>query len=471
MSQKQNPQTTEKKNTSKENLESTLQETLGLQNQEKQDDVEYMPPLSAAYQRRPSQFAPILLFSILGFFVIALIWANWASLDEVTRGDGRVIPSSQIKMIDHLEGGIVRKILIKSGQSVEAGQLLLTIDNTVAQSRYEETEMLFYRAFASVTRLRAQTENKPFVVPQVVEEKAPAIAIKETERYQATQQRMTNEKEIAKQEIAQRQQELLELQGRATGLEEQHKLAEEELNITAPLAKQGIVAKVDVLRLRREVNDIKANLESTKVNIIRAQAALEGAQQRLMQVGITMHNEDLRELREAERRLSEMRDSLTAESDKLQRTDVRSPVKGIIKELMVHTIGGVVQPGQDLIAIVPIEDTLLIEAQIRPADVAFLRPGMPAVIKITAYDFAIFGGLDGKLVDISADAIKDEEGNDFFRVRLKTDKNHLTGRRGEKLPIIPGMMASIDIMTGKKTVLEYLLKPIHRGMNVAMTER
>ena len=255
-------------------------------------------------------------------------------------------------------------------------------------------------------------------------------------------------------------------------LEEQYKLTLEELNINIPLAKQGIVAKVELIRLKREVNNTKGDLESTKINIRRSEAALEEAQERLQQVAITMHTEDLRELKDAERRLSEMRDVFATESDKLTRTDILSPVNGIIKELMVHTIGGVIQPGQDLLAIVPLEDTLLIEAQIRPADVAFLRPGLHSIVKITAYDFAIYGGLDATLVDISADSIEDEQkGEVFFRVRLKTKTNHLVGRQGEKLPITPGMVASVDILTGKKTVLHYLLKPIRRGLNVALTEK
>ncbi len=455
-----------------EQMKTMLNNSLQNHSAENQNDIEYMPALTAAHKRRPNKAAPILLFSIAAFFVIAVLWANWAKLDEITRGDGRVIPSGQIKVIDHLEGGIVRNINVKEGMLVKKDQLLLQIDNTVAETRHEEARMHFYRALTAAVRIKAQLSGKSFVVPQIIEKNAPEVAAKELDRYNAAQQRMKNETAIATHSLEQRQEELIDLQKRASMLEEQYKLTLEELNINIPLAKQGIVAKVELIRLKREVNNTKGDLESTKINIRRSEAALEEAQERLQQVAITMHTEDLRELKDAERRLSEMRDVFATESDKLTRTDILSPVNGIIKELMVHTIGGVIQPGQDLLAIVPLEDTLLIEAQIRPADVAFLRPGLHSIVKITAYDFAIYGGLDATLVDISADSIEDEQkGEVFFRVRLKTKTNHLVGRQGEKLPITPGMVASVDILTGKKTVLHYLLKPIRRGLNVALTEK
>ena len=434
-------------------------------------EVDFMAPVLAAERRRPARLAPILLVTIASFFVIALLWANWAEIDQVTRGDGTVIPSSEVKVIDHLEGGIVREILVHEGQIVEAGQLLLKIDNTVAKGRLKQAKSLFYSAWASVIRLIAQIENQPFELPNAIIKEAAPLAKKEQERYIAATNRLENETAIAAREVDQRRQQFLEQKGRLEILLERRKLALEELRMIEPLAKKGIASKVDFIRVRRDVNDIKGEIESAKVNIIRTDAALKQGERRLQNVKVALKNEDLRELQEAKRRLAQAQDAITTEQDRLTRTDLLSPVHGIIKELKVNTISGVVQPGQDLIVIVPLKDTLLIEAQVRPADVAFLHPGLHSVVKITAYDFALYGGLDAKLIEISPDAIFDEEKRqNFFRIKLKTKKNYL-GTKKNPLPITPGMTASVDIMTGKKTVLQYILNPIRRASQVALRER
>ncbi len=434
-------------------------------------DTDFMDPVAAAERSRPHRLAPSLLISIASFFIIAFIWAHWAELDQVTRGDGRVIPSSHIKIIDHLEGGIVRKILVREGEIVQKGQLLLNIDNTVSQARYKEGLALYYRALAGVERLKAQTENRPFEVPKEVAKNVPAIAQKERERYESAMARLNNETAIANRETEQRQQEVIELEGRLEQLNTRHNLALEELRMVEPLARKGIAPKMDLLRIKREVNTVKGDIKSTTVNITRAGFAFKQAQRRHANVEVAMRNEDLKELREVERRLSQAQDSITTEHDRLTRTDIRSPVRGIIKELLVNTISGVIQPGQDLLAIVPLEDTLLIEAQVRPSDVAFLRPGLHSIVKITAYDFALYGGLDAELVEISPDAIFDEEKRqNFFRIRLKTKKNYL-GTNTNRLNITPGMTSSVDIITGKQTVWQYVTNPIKRASSVALRER
>lgn len=441
--------------------------------EDKYDDseLEFMTPVSAAHLSKPSPMANIMLYSIVSFFVIAFAWAKLAEIDEVTRADGRVIPSSQIKMVDHLEGGIVKDILVREGEVVESGQVLLRIDNTVAQARYEEGVAHYYQAMAQVERLRAQTEGREFVMPQIVTREAPDVARKEMERYRSSVERLDNEKAIAAREVDQRRQELLETTGRVEQIKDRLELANEELKLTEPLVKAGVAPKVDLIRIRRDVNEAKGELASAKTNVTRAEAALKQAERRGSHVDAQMRNDDLRELREAESRWAEVQDALTTGKDRLTRTELRSPVRGTVKELLVNTIGGVIQPGQDLVAIVPLEDSLLIEAQVRPSDVAFLRPGLPAIIKITAYDFAVYGGMDGKLVDISADSIQDEKGQDFFRVRLRTDKNYLGRDETKPLYISVGMTASVDIKTGKKTVWEYIMKPIKRAWQNSMGER
>ena len=438
-----------------------------------QEDVDYMNPLMASHMRKPKKWAPILLYSIVAFFVCAFIWANLAKLDEVTRGDGRVIPSGQVKIIDHLEGGIVKDILVKEGEIVEKGQTLLRIDSTIAKARYEEGLILYYQILARIARIKAQLSGKPYVVPEEVVKKAPEIAAKEKDTYDAAVSRLNNEEEIAAQGVEQRKQEKLEAQSRIEQLENQLVLAQEELTMIEPLVKSGVAPKVDWIRIKRDINKTKGELAAARANLPRSQAALLQSQQEFEQVRVNFRNEYYRELQEAERRWAEIKDATTTGLDRLTRTEVRSPVRGTIKEIEVNTIGGVLQPGQDLVHIVPLEDTLMIEAQVRPSDVAFLRPGMKAIIKITAYDFAIYGGLDAILVAISADTIIEENQRgeeEFFRIRLRTDKNYM-GSEANPLPISPGMTAQVDILTGKKTVWQYIMKPILRATQNALTER
>lgn len=441
-----------------------------------QGDIEYMSPVRASYMRQPKRRAPILLYSIGAFFICAFIWASFAELDEVTRGEGRVVPSGQVKTIDHLEGGIVKNILIRDGDIVEKGQVLLEIDSTVAKARYEEGLSMYYQSFAQIVRVKAQLAGEEFIIPEEVLKNAPEIAAKEKDTYESSVKRLNNEKEIATREVEQREQERIEAQFKVEQLQNRLSLAEEELKLTEPLVNSGIAPKVDWIRIKRDINDTKGELAGAKSNVPRTEAAYLQAKQKLDQVVVNFHTDWYKELQEAERRWAEIKDATTTGLDRITRTEVRSPVRGTIKELKVNTIGSVVQPGEDLVDIVPLEDTLLIEAQVRPSDVAFLRPGMPAVIKITAYDFSIYGGLDATLVDISAGTIIEEKPQqqkaeqEFFRIRLRTDKNYL-GTEANPLPISPGMTAQVDILTGKKTVWQYIIKPILRAKENALTER
>jgi adhesin transport system membrane fusion protein len=436
------------------------------------DDIDFMHPLAAAAQGYEGTSAPILLFTIAVLLTIFLIWAYFAEIDEVTHAEGRIIPSSHVQRVSHLEGGIVEEILVREGDVVNKGQTLLKIDNTVAQARLQEGLDFYYRYLAAVERLKAQVEGKPFIVPQLVREKAPRVAEDEMMRYQARKQKLEKDLSIAREEVAQKKQEFLELKNRRQQLAEQYRLANEEIKINEPLVAKGLTSKVDFLRLQREATELKGQLGSTEVNLARAEAAVAQAQEKLQRVPLDYKMEDLAELREAQNKLASAQGTYTTEGDRLTRTEVRSPVKGIIKQLMISTIGGVVKPGEDLVEIVPLEDRLLVEAQVTPADIAFLRPGLKAMVKLTAYDFAIYGGLEAELIDISADTIedKDKQNRRFYRVRLRTIGNRLS-KTHKDMPIMPGMTAEVNILTGKKTVLHYLLKPILRAKQNALTER
>ena len=305
--------------------------------------------------------------------------------------------------------------------------------------------------------------------PEIMTE-APGVAQSEGALYRARKEALQSELEILRSQAAQREQELTELATRLGQLERSHALALEELEITEPLAASRVVSRVQLLRLEREVNDLAGELEATRLAVPRVEAALREATRRIDERQLSFRAEAQRELTAVQAEAAALQEVITAEADMLSRTEVRSPVRGTVKQLFVNTVGGVIQPGADLVEIVPLEDNLLVEAKVRPADIAFLRPGQPAVVKVTAYDFAIYGGLDAVVEDISADTITDERGESFYRVRVRTHESALH-EAGEPLPIIPGMTTQVDILTGEKTVLDYLLKPILRAKERALRER
>ena len=419
-------------------------------------------------------FGHLLLAAIAIFVVSFIAWASMATLDEVTRGEGRVIPSSKIQVIQNLEGGIVAEILVNEGAVVDKGQVLLRIENTAAEANFGELQQRRLSALAAIARLQAEqdaTEGTLPVFSDDLTQAAPDLVQAELGLFNVRQQQLHSQIQILEDQVAQRKQEMQELDSKLAGLRSAHGLASQELEITRPLAEQGVVAKVDMLRLEREVLDLRSQIEATNLARPRAESALNEAQRRIAERLVTFRSEAATELSKRQAELASINEALTADTDRVNRTEVRSPVHGTVKEIKVRTVGGVIQPGQDLMEIVPIEDTLLVEAQVRPSDIAFMYPNQKAVIKITAYDFSIYGGLDAVVEQISADSIEDKEkGESFFRVYLRTDKNYL-GTAEDPLPIIPGMTASVDVLTGEKTVLEYLMKPILRARDSALRER
>jgi adhesin transport system membrane fusion protein len=434
------------------------------------DLAEFMRAAAAADHLRPRGLGHVLLLGVTAFFVVFLLWADWAELEEVTRGEGRVIPSRQVQIVQNLEGGIVAAILAREGDIVEDGQVVMRIDNVRAASDYREKKARYLALLAATARLQAELGEAAIGFPPEVLAEARDMAASEQALHASRQARLQNELGILRRQAEQREQELREVKTRLGQLERSYALVSEELRINEPLAKQRVVARSDFLKLQREVNDLKGELEQTRLAVPRVETAVREAQQRTESALSTFRADAQRELGVALAELAGLREIIVAGEDRVRRTEVRSPVRGTVKQLKVTTIGGVVQPGADLVEIVPLEDTLLIEAQVRPADIAFLRPGLPATVKITAYDFAIFGGLEGVVEDISADSIKDDKGESFYRVRVRTEESRL-GKADKPLPIIPGMTAQVDVLTGHRTVLQYLLKPLNRARDRALTER
>jgi adhesin transport system membrane fusion protein len=433
-------------------------------------DADLVIGRAGAELQGPRGFTHLLLFIVVAFFGIFFAWASWAKLDEVTRGDGKVIPSSQVQVVQNLEGGIVAGIPVREGDVVEPGEVLLRIDNVRAASDLRENRQRHLALLGALARLRAEVEDRPIAMPPEVAADAAEVAANERALYHARQEALATEIEILESQAEQRAQELTELETRLGQLERSHALASQELAITQPLAASRVVSKIDLLQLQREVNDLAGELETTRLAVPRIESALREARRRIAERTLSFRAEAQRELNAVQAEATALAEALTAAADQVKRTEVRSPVRGTIKRLLVTTVGGVIQPGEDLVEIVPLEDTLLVEAKVRPADIAFLHPGQPAVVKVTAYDFSIYGGLDGVVEDISADTITDDKGESFYRVRVRTDENALE-KAGESLPIIPGMTTQVDILTGEKTVMDYLLKPILRARERALRER
>lgn len=389
--------------------------------EEKTDPAKgFMGDTAAEHAKGAGFFAHITLWTILLFFVIALVWAKLAILDEVTVGEGKVIPASQVQVIQNLEGGIVKKIFVQEGQIVQAGQVLMQLDDTRFVSDYHEAKLKALALEAKISRLNAVIDDKPFTISQAIQAEAPDLVAHEKEQY-------------ISQESEQKQ------------LHADYSYSSQEYDATKPLIKTGAASNVELLHLQRQMSDIQQQIDASQ-------------------------SKALEDLNTAKADLLGVNASLSQYQDRLARTTVRSPVKGIVKQIKITTVGGVSQPGMDLMEIVPLEDTLLVEAQIKPKDIGFLHIGQSAMVKITAYDFSIYGGLEGKVEQISADSITNQKGDSFYIIRVRTQKNYLRTPKNP-LYIIPGMMASVDILTGRKSVLNYLLKPILKAKQDALRER
>ncbi len=419
---------------------------------------------------RPRLFSHLLLWSIIAFISVSLIWAYHAEIDEVTRGDGKIIPSRQIQVVQNLEGGIVAELLIKEGDQVETGQVLLRIDDTRFASSFQENQLQVYALQAKIARLQAETSDQDLVPAETLDAQAQSFWASEQALYRSRRQELDSAISVLNQQHIQKQQEIQEYQSRQVHLQRSYELAREELKITRPLVQQGVMSEVELLRLERQVNQLKGDMENNRLAIPRIKTALAEVKDKIEEIKMAFRSAATAELNRHQAQLSQMQASSGALEDRVSRTAVRSPVKGTIKKLNINTIGGVIQPGMTLVEIVPLEDTLLVEAQIRPSDIAFLHPGQKAMVKFTAYDFSIFGGLTARLEHISADSIINERGEAFFLIRVRTERNYL-GHQHNSLPIIPGMTVSIDVLTGRKTILEYLLKPFNRMQERALRER
>ena len=431
---------------------------------------EPVPEVQKALIEDAPRVLRLTLWGMLACVACLLLWAHFAVVDEVTRGDGKAIPSSRLQKIQNLEGGIVAEIFVREGQVVEAGAPLLRLDDTRFASNVGETEADRLALQLRVARLQAEVDEQPLALPEQLPEGAQSLAASEQQLFESRQQQLRDEVAGLEEQLAQRRQELREFVAKQGQFRSSLGLLREEIRMSEPLVEAGAISPVEVLRLKRAEVDARGQLEATGLAIPRAEAAIKEVERKIDETRARFRSEALGQLNEARTELSKIKSTGKALQDRVERTLVTSPVRGVVKQLLVNTIGGVIQPGSDLVEVVPLDDNLLVEARIRPQDIAFLHPGQEAVVKFTAYDYTIYGGLKAQLEQIGADTVTDDEGNSFYLIKLRTEKSHL-GTVEQPLLIIPGMVASVDIITGQKSILSYLLKPILRARAEALRER
>jgi len=434
------------------------------------DDLEFIPYRAGVLHQDASRTSRMTVWVIGALIATALVWAKFAVLEEVTMGEGKAIPSSKVQVIQNLEGGIVTEIFVREGQMVNKGETLLRLDDTRFRSNKGESEVDRYTLTAQVERLSAEAEGRLFKLSDEVIAKAPQVAADELALYQSRQRRLASEQRTLNEQLRQKTQELAEFRSKQDQYRNSLALVQQELNMSTPLVGSGAVSPVEILRLKRSAVEIRGSMNATTLAIPRAESAINEIKSKVQESEFAFRSDASKELNEKRADLSKISANSIAIDDRVTRTTVVSPVRGIVKMLKVNTIGGVVQPGSDLLEIVPLEDNLLIEAKVRPQDVAFLHPGQKAMVKFSAYDYTIYGGLPAKLELIGADTITDDKGNSFYLIQVRTDRNHL-GSDAKPLLIIPGMIATVDIITGEKSVMDYLLKPVLKARTEAMRER
>jgi adhesin transport system membrane fusion protein len=410
----------------------------------------------------------VFVWTVFGFILVALLWSALAQVDEETRGEGKVVASSQNQHIQSLDGGVVSRIMVHEGQVVKKNQLLLRIDNTRFVSSLNENQSQYLALQGKAARLRAIANGTPFTLPKQVTDQAPDIAKQETDLYQSKAQELNATISIARQELQQSQQEFSEARDKRDQAEQSYQLTKKELTQTQPLLQSGAVSEVDLLHLQRDVSRYMGDRDMAQAQMARTQDAIVEANHKIQEAELNFRNQASTDLSDTMAKINGLSADSTGLANKVKLTEVRSPVQGEVVRLYANTVGGVVEPGKDILELVPEEDSLLVETRVLPRDIAFLRPGQRAMVRFTAYDYTIYGGMAGVVQDVGADTVTDEKGNAFYIVKVRTNQ----GTLGENhLPIIPGMVAQVDIMTGKKSILSYLMKPILRAKAEALTER
>ncbi|TKW61587.1 MAG: HlyD family type I secretion periplasmic adaptor subunit [Blastochloris viridis] len=440
-------------------------------------DGEFMDDVRQATLRGAHPAARLLFYTLTTFLVIFLLWATIAPLDEISHAQGQVIPSGKVQAVGSPEGGVVEAIFVQAGQIVEPGQALVRLNNSTAAAGFGEKATRREYLQANIARLQAEVELTELTFPGDFAEKNPTLVAEVTKLYQNRKSELESTVKVLEEQLEQRRQELTDARRKTASFGQALGLAQKEYDMTKPYLDSGAISKVDVLRLERAVVDARKDYNTAQTSIPAAEAAVREAEGKVEEGRLKFTNEARDELGKLTDEFNRLGQGIKAEENRVDQALLKSPIRAEVKQIMVNTIGQVVQPNTNIVELVPVNETLLIEAKVKPSDIAFVRPGLPAKIKITAYDFSIYGGLDGEVESVSADSFTDEakqrrpgEPETYFKAQVRTNKNYLE-RYGQKYPIKSGMVAEADIITGRKTVMQYLLKPINKARADALTER
>lgn len=435
------------------------------------DDLRFAANAKHAYEQSYSRGPWMLILCLLCLMASLLVWAWWATVEEVTRGTGRVIPSSQLQVVQTLEPGIVREFLVAEGDTVEKGQPLIRIDDTDFSARLGEVRQRWLALSAEKVRLQAEANSlDELAFPAQLVADAPNKVESERALFAARRQKRSEEIIILEQQLIQARQTLVELEARAERLKQSNIFSAEELKLSENLKKRGAIPTLELIKVRRLHAETAGQLAEVRARVPREQASVVEAEQRLANAAQTFRTEAREKLVKVRSDLSVVTETIKSASDRVRRTTLLAPLRGIVNRLNVSSVSAVVTPGKDIVEIVPLDESLLIEVQISPRDVAFIRPGQKANVKLSAYDYTVYGVIPGNVEQISADSSTDEDKQSFYRVIVRTKSNQI-GPPEAQLSIIPGMVASVDILTGDHTILNYLLKPVRKIAGEAFRER
>jgi membrane fusion protein, adhesin transport system len=426
--------------------------------------------VSADLLEPPRRLYHVSVLALVGLVVVGFGWAAQAVMTEFTVGQGKVIPARKIQVVQNLEGGIVRAIAVREGQQVRQGDLLLSIDPVMAGSQLAEAREKSAAITALMARLDAELKGVQPEFPAEIARRRPDLVANELALFESRRREMESALSALDLQVRQREQEVIETRAKIGSLKATLNLAKREQDLIRPLVASGAAARIEGLRAEAKVVETEGALSAAELALPRIESALAEARDRRAEKGQSLRGEALTKLSQAESELAGLTQAMRTNEDRVRRTDMTSPVNGIIKSLHVTTLGQVIQPGSSAVEIVPVDETLLVEAQVRPQDIAFLRPGLEAMVKLSAYDFTVFGGLPARLEHIGADSITTDKGETYYVIRVRTLASSLK-HLGRELPIIPGMVAEVEVKTGQKTVLQYLTKPMIRMQQQAFRER
>ena len=412
----------------------------------------------------------IFAWPVMALLTVLVTWAFFAQLDETAVSEGEVVPQGKVRVVQHLEGGIIEQLFVAEGDTVKEGDTLIQLDQSSTGTNQDELSVRLDSQFLVRARLTAEAQGEELAFPQDIERKRPNLASSQRKAFEARRRELKSTLNVLREQVKQRKLGIQELLARQKAVKRNYKLASERLKMSASLLTEGLTAKMEHLELEAEVESLDGEMKSLAPSIPKARAAVEEAKQRLREGQIRFRREAREELGKTEQEIARINELLKRAREQGSRAEIKSPINGVVKNLRFNTIGGVIKPGEPVMEIVPTGENLVIQSRLNPTDRGYVTEGQKALVKISTYDYARYGGLEGTVIQVAPDTSMDENGQPYFRVIVQTEKNYLGNEEGS-LPIVPGMQATVNIHTGKKSVMDYLIKPVLKLRDEAFRER